>query len=101
MNQTNTCAEMPRYKCHKEVWALKIKAIEFDHDNANAEQRETDGSATITPEENGYASFKVDANYVHKHKPEVGGYYVVYSDGYKSFSPADAFEDGYTLISPA
>ena len=37
-------------------------------------------------------------NYMHKHKPEVGGYYVVYEDGYKSFSPAGAFESGYTLL---
>ncbi|MCK9988658.1 MAG: hypothetical protein AzoDbin1_05130 [Azoarcus sp.] len=28
----------------------------------------------------------------------VGGYYVVYEDGYKSFSPAIAFESGYTRI---
>lgn len=91
-------AEMPRYKCHKEVWALKIAGIEFDHDKARAENRETDGSATITPAEDRYAPFKVDANYVHKHKPEVGGYYVVYADGYKSFSPAKAFEDGYSAV---
>ena len=30
--------------------------------------------------------------------PEVGGYYVVYEDGYKSFSPAGAFESGYTPL---
>jgi hypothetical protein len=33
-----------------------------------------------------------------KHAPEVGGYYVVYADGYKSYSPAKAFEDGYTQV---
>jgi len=88
--------EMPRYECHKQVWALKIKAIVRDSDKAREEQRETDGSAMITPEENGYAPFKVDAAYMHKHKPEVGGYYVVYADGYKSFSPTKAFEDGYS-----
>ncbi len=92
-------AEMPRYKCHKEVWALKIKAIAFDIDAAKSEDRETDGSAWITPDEEGYSRFKVDRAYVQKHKPEVGGYYVVYKDGYKSFSPAEAFEDGYALIS--
>lgn len=97
MNQEYEDAmEMPRYKCHKEVWALKIKAIARDSDKAREEQRETDGSAMITPEENGYAPFKVDAAYMHKHKPEVGGYYVVYADGYKSFSPTKAFEDGYS-----
>jgi len=35
---------------------------------------------------------------MYKHKPEVGGYYVVYADGYKSFSPAQAFEEGYTRV---
>jgi hypothetical protein len=30
--------------------------------------------------------------------PSVGGYYVVYDDGYKSYSPSEAFEGGYTKI---
>lgn len=89
---------MPRYKCHKEVWALKIAIIIFDSDQAKLANRETDGSAIITPAEEGYAPFRVDSDFVRKHKPERGGYYVVYSDGYKSFSPAKAFEDGYTRI---
>ena len=52
----------------------------------------------ITPEESGYAPFSVDAAYVRKHQPKVGGYYVVYKDGYKSFSPAQAFEEGYSRV---
>ena len=88
--------EMPRYKCHKEVWALKIADIVTDA--SIAEDRETDGSAMIHPTEKGYAPFRVDREYMHKHKPEVGGYYVVYEDGYKSFSPAKAFERGYVMI---
>ena len=93
----NDCCsmEMPKYKCHKEVWALKIAAIKRD---GEGEDRESDGSAMITPEEDRYAPFKVDFEYMHKHKPQVGGYYVVYADGYKSFSPAEAFEDGYVRI---
>lgn len=87
--------ELPKYKCHKEVWALKIKSIVRDGEGEN---RESDGSAIITPEEEGYAPFQVSHSYMHKHKPEVGGYYVVYKDGYKSFSPADVFEDGYSKI---
>jgi hypothetical protein len=31
-----------------------------------------------------------------KHAPQVGGYYVRYPDGYESWSPAKAFEEGYT-----
>ncbi len=91
--------EMPLYESHKKVWALKIKEIIFDVELAEAKNSETDGSATITPEEDGYAPFKVDYAYCRKHQPEAGGYYVVYEGGYKSWSPADAFESGYTKIS--
>ena len=90
--------EMPRYRCHKEVWALKISSIFHDVDLARNEKRETDGSATLVPVEVGYAPFKVGAEYLRKHNPQVGGYYVVYQDGYKSFSPAAAFEEGYTRV---
>lgn len=93
---SEVAAEMPRYKCHKQVWALKIKAIKLDGEDEP--DRETDGSAMVTPVENGYAPFRVDVHYMRKHRPEIGGYYVVYDDGYKSFSPAKAFEDGYTRL---
>ena len=93
-------AEMPHYQSHKQVWALKIAAIDYDADRARVDgNRETDGSAYITPADPRYATFKVDMTYVRKHQPKVGGYYVVYKDGYKSFSPAEAFEEGYTRIS--
>ena len=88
-------AQMPRYRCHKEVFALKIAAIKKDGDG---EDRETDGSAMITPSDRGYAPFKVDFDYMRKHNPQAGGYYVVYDDGYKSWSPANAFEEGYAKI---
>lgn len=91
--------ELPKYRSHKTVLALKIASIEFDSDKAHVENRETDGGATITPADYGYAPFKVDEAYVRKHSPKAGGYYVVYpGDGYKSWSPAEAFEDGYTRI---
>ena len=95
-DQSRPQQEMPRYKCHKKVWALKIQSI-APH-NWHDPQAETDGSAMITPFEEGYAPFRVDRDYMRRHNPKVGGYYVVYKDGYKSFSPADAFEDGYTRI---
>lgn len=91
-------SEMPRYKCHKEVWALKIASVTENSVLAALSGNESDGSAVIVPADEGYAEFRVDAEYVRKHKPVAGGYYVVYKDGYKSFSPADAFEDGYTRV---
>lgn len=80
---------MPRYRSHKQIWALKIKEVSLGAPNSV-------GCAIITPEEEGFAPFEVDAEYVRKHKPQAGGYYVVYADGYKSWSPAQAFEEGYT-----
>lgn len=94
----NTAIELPKYRCHKEVWALKIKSIVFDFEIAKIENRETDGSAMITPEDSRYSPFKVSGVYLAKHTPKDGGYYVVYADNYKSYSPAEAFESGYSLI---
>jgi len=82
-------AQMPKYKCTKEVWALKIKLVGVC---------EQDGTGLITPEDKGYAAFKVSKEYMDKHQPTSGGYYVVYVGGYKSFSPADAFENGYVNL---
>lgn len=88
-------AGMPRYKCHKEVWALKIKEIR--QAPAEDERCNAGGDWYLVPEDAGYGPVMVgnDAYYA-KHKPQVGGYYVVYDDGYKSYSPAGAFESGYS-----
>lgn len=88
--ESQVSAEMPKYKCHKEVWALKIAKIDNDC---------RVGGAMITPADEGFSKFHVDKEFMDKHKPEVGGYYVVYADGYKSYSPAKAFEEGYARIS--
>lgn len=79
--------ELPSYKSHKIVYALKIKVVNVE-----------DGMIGIVPEDDRYAEFQVDSAYYDKHKPQAGGYYVVYEDGYKSWSPADAFENGYTKV---
>jgi len=127
---------MPLYRCHKEVWALKIKAIdallsppcEFLYGSAKCGYGPNEcmhiGSdsdvvppagrheyvpskpwpyglteqAIITPEESGFTPFVVKAAYMWKHQPVVGGYFVTYKDGYQSFSPAGAFEEGYSRV---
>ena len=105
----NNAAEMPRYKSHKHVWALRIKEITTANPPTIAELEEILRGeefhcdeeivgAMITPEEEGYAAFPVSRRYMLKHTPKVGGYYVVYADGYKSWSPAQAFEEGYTRV---
>jgi len=52
----------------------------------------------IIPENNEFGPIPVSGEYLKKHQPKVGGYYVVYPDGYKSWSPAEAFESGYARI---
>ena len=86
----NTSIEMPRYKCHKEVWALKIKNI--------ATERCINGKSILIFEDKRYAPLTVSNEYVQKHKPQIGGYYVIYENGYESWSPADVFEAGYKKI---
>lgn len=73
--------EMKPYRCHKEVTAAKITAI-------NGEMLEF---AEMLP-------VHAEPDWIARHKPEVGGYLVRYEDGYHSFSPAKAFEAGYSEI---
>jgi hypothetical protein len=80
--------EMPKYRSHKQVWALKIKAV----------HHKDSGGALLEPHEGDYKPFEVDHGYILKHNPVCGGYYVKYQDGYESYSPAEAFEEGYVLL---
>jgi hypothetical protein len=98
-------AEMPRYKCHKQVWALKIKSVvcHAHPDPAVSIEEfcktEAFGGGNLFFEDERYAMRTFTPDWYRKHKPESGGYFVVYDDGYESYSPAKAFEDGYTRVS--
>lgn len=81
--------KLPRYRSHKIVEALEILSIDPLEG----------GGARISPVDLNFAPFTVSAEYVAKHNPQPGGYWVRYADGYESWSPAEAFESGYTLIS--
>ena len=86
---------MQRYKCHKEVGALKIAKIE----QSSADKENTCGGTwELIPENENNTNIVVSHAWYCKHLPKEGGYYVVYDDGYASFSPAQAFESGYTLL---
>ena len=58
--------ELPLYQSHKRVRALKIKDIVHDVDLANSQNRDTDGSAMITPEEEG---FDLEERHIDGHLP--------------------------------
>lgn len=80
-------AEMPKYKCYKEVHALKINNFQVNGETVK-----------LFFEDTRFAPIEVTTDWANKHDLAAGGYYVVYKDGYKSFSPAVAFEEGYELI---
>lgn len=75
---------MPRYKSSKIVAALEIKSV--------------DGYKLSFVEE-GFADIEAPAEMFLRYTPVPGDRYMVYPDGYKSFSPKQAFEEGYTRIS--
>jgi hypothetical protein len=95
MNAENSgeSAEMPRYKCHKEVHALKINEV-----RQSPKEPAVDGGTWELVVGEGFSPITISHEWYTKHAPQAGGYYVVYADGYKSFSPAEAFEGGYARI---
>ncbi len=46
----------------------------------------------------GCVRFMLMQDFINTHHPAIGGYLVLYEDGYLSYSPADPFEEGYKLI---
>lgn len=77
---------IPRWQCHKVVWAFKIERIE---------DREGLECVLVGSDDIRVA---VSNAWVMRFRPEVGGYFVAYQDSYRSYSPKEAFEAGYTLI---
>ena len=81
-------SDWPEYESHKVVRAAQIIWIERDQagDVREIVVRSTgDDRETFWPTVGAMAS-----------QAEVGGYAVLYPDGFKSISPEKAFDDGYT-----
>lgn len=80
---------LPTYKCHKIVKAAKITAREADPNFGGLRLAFGDIGMWIN----------VEQKWLDRNGPiHVGGYYIVYEDGYRSFSPSKQFEAGYTMI---
>lgn len=88
---------LPAWRCHKTVLAVKIRAINL-HDPEGSQPPVPFAGGFIIPDEPGVPPIAFDAAYWEKHQPKVGGYFVAYAGGYVSYSPAEAFESGYTRI---
>lgn len=76
---------MKKFKSHKTVEAFRI----IDIIQVPTDEYEIRGAVDCV---------RVKESFLHKHNPTVNGYYVRCEDGYESFSPAEAFEGGYTEI---
>lgn len=75
---------LQEYRCHKIVRAAKIVAIERG----------------LVLDLGPYGAIQVNQGWVEEKRAVAGGYYVVYDDGYCSFSPEKAFVDGYLPVPP-
>lgn len=86
---------LPQWQSHKKVYGDKIKKI-VDH-GPNSELSSPQASGIFWFLEcGGYVDVKKDL--IARGSPVVGDYYVKYADGYESWSPAAAFEEGYSRI---
>lgn len=81
--------EMPRYVSHKQVWALEIATV---GPIGNLGRRQ------LSFRDPGYATIEAPNEMFSRYTPVPGDFYVVYPDGYKSFSPRKAFLEGYTKV---
>lgn len=79
--------EMPKYLFRKEVHAMLIESVDS---------------------ENGilyfgmpFTKIQIGKSWIANHSPEAGGYYVMCADGYVSYCPAKAFEEGYVPAKPS
>ncbi len=97
MTSGDAAAEMPKYECHKKVHALQIARVRTDED----------GNRFLVPRDESYAEIPIRNTWYSKHAWSLGdggpidlcdGYYVVYADGYTSWSPRKVFEEGYTRL---
>jgi hypothetical protein len=83
---------MQKWKCHKVVEAFKITTCE----PATSASGLPDSGLYLYGESEIY--LYVTNDWCNKHEPQPGGYFVRYDNDYTSYSPAEAFEAGHTLL---
>lgn len=86
---------LPRWRSHKSVQAARIVEWKGTAFPVLVEVADPDGGPAT------YVEITVPKNFDARGMPSPGCYLVIYDDGYMSWSPAKAFEEGYTLIEDA
>lgn len=97
--------QLRRYQCHKVVSAAKILEIrpagvdDPQHPSLILEVAYQGGAVLQWIHDDLWcAQRSMGLEWMEKHDPQVGGYFVVYEGGYESYSPAKVFETGYTKV---
>lgn len=80
--------DVPVYRSHKHVRALEIMSC----------APLVGGGCVICFFGGRFPSQTCGAEMFSRYQPVTGDFYVIYEDGYRSFSPRKAFLDGYTLV---
>lgn len=88
-------SEIPQWQCHKIVQASKIIAM----DELGKDDKDPSTTCFRWWLECGIM-INVSKSLASRGYPNTGDYYVLYADGYESWSPAKAFEEGYTKLCP-
>lgn len=90
--------DWPQYESHKVVRAAKIVGVQDNDDGGgvykiyvrpDGVEHDGDPIEEFWPTVDGMAE-----------KAEAGAWAILYDDGFKSISPAKAFQEGYTLVKP-
>ncbi len=84
---------LPVFQSHKKVRAVKIESVLYDRPGLP--------TCLIVPKGGG-AEIETSVDWSTRFKrvgPDMG-YYVLYEDGYDSWSPSKPFEEGYTPFTP-
>ena len=97
---------LPRWRCHKTVHAVKLRAVDVITEEASDVITEANDAPTttrirLTPANSEHAAFDVPVEWwtrSYNGNTLDCGYYVLFEDGYESWSPSKAFEEGYTRL---
>jgi hypothetical protein len=102
VDETETIREhvessLPLWKCHKVVRAAPIRAVYPAEGDGSKSAPEgwmvyLDGG----PAPDGFPSVFVKSEVFVRGLPMPGDYFVIYDDGYQSWSPKKTFEEGYS-----
>lgn len=81
---------LPKYRCYKVVEAVRIRTVFWYGD----------GRGVIDPADRSLRPITPMAGWMERFKGNDTdtGYFIRYEDGYESWSPSKAFEEGYTRI---